>query len=378
MNSKVLGSALLIAGTCVGAVMLILPLQLLELGSFGVFTVLCLTQVLMYYSGLFIFQVALTFPKGTDLAGMAASLFAPWVGRLVNLLFLLLLFCLLALYLTSGSALIAESGPWHAYGILLWAILGIGFLIFGMRAQDWLNRIFMLLLVLSYCLFVGSSAMHVRLDYMVGVPFQNFWPSVAVVATAFGYHVIIPSLRDYLGDDVKYYKQTLRLGLAIPLVLYLVWCFSLYGLMPYSGEIGLLKLSQTSNSYLHIRDYLFAAIANPIISTSVFVFMLTSILSSYIGIAISLFQAISSSYTGPKLLRALIVILPPAIFAIVQPGGFLLALKYAALIVALISLILPVALVLRAAERQSLGRCRLILLAVIAIYGLSVIYSGLL
>lgn len=375
MNSKVLGSAMLIAGTCVGAVMLVLPLSLLELGSFGVFFMLLASAGLMYYSGTLVFEVAMQFPRGTDLSGMAAKLLGSWVGVAVNVLFSLLLYCLLALYLTGGAALIAEHGSMHMLGLLIWAALGLIFLVFGMKTQDFLNRVFVFSLIISYLLFVGGASQHVVIKQVVQVPFIKFWPSVAILATAFGYHVIIPSLRDYLGSDVRLYKQALALGLAMPLVLYLIWCFSLYGLLPYNGKFGLLHLSHAANSYLHIEGYLAKLLPSKLIPISLTVFMLTSIVSSYVGIALSLMQAITNKLKLPTLLRAFVVIVPPAMFAIIKPGGFLIALHYAAIIVALISLLLPVAM--KAKTTTKLKVFDLIGLLTISCYGLMVIYSSL-
>ena len=375
MNSKVIGSALLIAGTCIGAVMIVIPITLLPLGSFGVFAMLVISQLLMAYSGILIFEVAATFPKGTDLAAMASAIIGPWAGSLVNMLFSLLLYCLLASYLTGGSALLAESGPWHNWGIGFWAVLGVLFLMLSMRAQDWLNRLFMLLLVVSFIAFVGGASQHLRLVNITSVPFTSFWPSIAVLATAFGYHVIIPSLRDYLDNDIGLYKQTLFLGLSVPLVLYVVWCFSLYGLLPYHGEFGLLHLSQMSNAFIHIQDYLSQLLASRLIPISMFIFMLTSILSSYVGIALSLMQAVSNKFKINVGFRSMVVILPPAVFAILMPGSFLLTLKYAALIVAIISLFLPVVMVVR--SQLNLTLARKLSLAIIVLYGFAVIYSAI-
>lgn len=376
MSSKIIGSALLIAGTCIGAVMLVMPLTLLPLGSYGVFGLLFVSAGLMYYSGVLIFNLLQAFPKGTDLAGMATKVFGKWAGILVDLLFTLLLYCLLSMYLTGATSLITESGVWHNLGIGFWALFGLLFLVFGMRVQDLLNRWLMLFLVLSYLVFVGSASNYVTTGNLLGVPFTGFWPSLAVIATAFGYHVIIPSLRDYLGSEIKYYPKALMLGLLLPLVLYLVWCFSLYGLLPYSGKLGLLHLSGVKNSFFHISDYLVQILHNKLIPISLILFMFTSIISSYVGIAISLMQAVSSKCSYHRFIKALIVIAPPALFAVLVPGGFLIALHYAAIIVAVISLILPALMTIKARQCQTFKTK--IGVIIILIYGAAVIYSSLL
>lgn len=380
MNSKVFGSGLLIAGTCIGAVTIVLPLSLLPLGSVGVVAMLTLTALLVYLSAAFVFEVSRSFPRGTDLAAMASSLIAPWAGKAVQFLFCLLLYCLLAAYMAGGAALIAENGSLHNLGIIAWAVLGFILLVVGIRAQDLINRFLICGLLICYAVFLISSAEHVSLAKIAAVPYVSGIKSIAVLSTAFGFHVIIPSLRDYMGDEVIAHKQALIIGLAVPFLLYLVWCLTLYGLLPYKGELGLLKLSHASNSFLHISDYLYKLQPSQIIPVSVFCFMLTSILSSYIGIALSLFQSLGRYCERFKLAlcyRALLVLIPPALFAIIQPNGFVIALQYAAIIIAIISLLLPVVMVYKVRQKSGQSSRMNLTLLLIVLYAFMVVYSGM-
>lgn len=346
MNSKVIGSGLLIAGTCIGAVTIVLPLSLMPLGSIGLLCMLVATACIVYMSGMVIFEIARSFPFGLDLSQMVSKTLGPWSGRLVEVLFYVLLYCLMSAYMTGGSALIAEQGTTHIIGIVIWAFIGQLLLMIGIRAQDFVNRLFVGVLLLCYCVFIVSSLQHINISNMVSVPHVQTISSVAILATAFGFHVIIPSVRDYMGDDSKAHKQSLIIGLAIPFLLYLIWCFALYGLLPFNGAFGLKALSNSKNSFLHITEFLYRLQPSKLIPLSVSGFMLTSILSSYIGIALSLFHALGAyiDKMGIKVndgWRSLIVLVPPAIFAILKPGGFMLALQYAAVIIAIISFIIP-------------------------------------
>lgn len=377
MNSKVIGGSLLIAGTCVGAVTIVLPLSLLPLGSYGVAIALFATLALVYYSGLILFEVTRHFPNGADLSEMASNILGHWVGILVQLLFLLLLYCLLSAYMTGGSALLSDMGVKHDFGIIVWCIMGLLLLISGIKFQDFLNRLLLFILVISYIVFVSVATSFVSVKNMISVPYDSTFSSLPVLATAFGYHVIIPSIRDYVGDNVKDQKTVLLIGLSIPFLLYLFWCYALYGLLPFNGELGLLNLSKMPNSFLYVSDHLKQLHNSNVISLSISGFMFSSIFSSYIGIAISLYQSltrnIKTCFFSNTFSKSILVLLPPALFALFQPGGFLVALKYAAIIISIISLIIPVLMVYKL--RCKKGVLKNLGLILIFIYASLLIYT---
>ncbi len=156
MKNKILGSALMIAGTTIGAGMLAMPLTSAGIG-FGMTVVLLIgLWLLLTYTGLLFMEVYQTAKQqDVGVASLAEQYFGMAGRILATASLLILLYALLAAYITGGGSLVAGLLPTISdekstlqIGILFFTLfLGI-FVVVGIKGVDGLTRL----------LFIGKIA----------------------------------------------------------------------------------------------------------------------------------------------------------------------------------------------------------------------------
>lgn len=87
-----------------------------------------------------------------------------------------------------------------------------------------------------------------------------------ILITSFGYASIIPSLRDYFGDDIRSLKRVILLGSLIPLICYIVWDAVIMGVVSREGENGLLALMNSDHATSGLTEALSQSVQNQWIS----------------------------------------------------------------------------------------------------------------
>ena len=112
---QIIGAALLLAGTCIGAGMLALPVSTAPLGLLGAVVVLILASVFMAYTGYLVVEVSQWFQQETSYISMARTVLGKPGQYLAWVSFLLLLYALMVAYMTGGGALVAALA--HSYGM---------------------------------------------------------------------------------------------------------------------------------------------------------------------------------------------------------------------------------------------------------------------
>ena len=357
INHKVMGGSLLVSGTCIGAGAIALPINLIGWGSVGALTILSVTWLVMACAGMLVYEANLSFPEGTNLTKMTEVIFGDGVAIIVVAMFLGLLYALLAAYITGGSFLVYSQLVSSAKSVSpisasLWALIGIIVITLGVAWLDYINRFFMALLIGSYLCFAFITMPHIELVQVWSIPYHRGIDAISIVMTAFGYQVIVPSLRSYMGQSSKKMTAVIGLGTLVPLFVYLIWCMIVYGVIPYQGDLGLLRLSSMSNASLQLPLVLARLHKGHMLIGLIDLFMFAAIVSSFIGLALSLCDFMRDllrryDIVLSQLVLALLTILPPFVFSLLYPGGFSLALKYAGFFVACINLLLPAAMVMR-------------------------------
>lgn len=349
---KTSGSILLISGTCIGAAMIGLPVASAQAGYLGALGLLILCWLMMGYSALLTLEVNLRAPRGANFIRMTK----PTLGRMGEVItwvvYLLLLYALMAAYMTAGghmaqSALQVINIDWPNWAeASLWAITVAVFVYFGTHWTAKINRFFMFGLFICYFLMVGWTLPHADFQWLgsTKINFTGSFLALTVVVTSFGFHVLIPTLREYLNSDVDILVPTLIKGSTLPLLIYFLWTLAILAIVPQEVLVNI------SNGHLGTQ----AIIAGVVTSTgqhwlgvvgSLFLFF--AVASSFMGIALALFDFIADSFQinksrWGKVKVGLLTFLPPLFYAFLWPNGFMLALRNAGIFVALLHGILPV------------------------------------
>jgi len=359
-QNKTFGSALLVGGTAIGAGMLALPLTT-GVGGFFYSTVLFLIVFVFMLTSLFYLLEAtlMTERASANLITICKERLGPAGEFTAWISFLLLLYSVAAAYLSGGGSLLAgvlsSALKIHVSanaGVIIF-LLVFGFIvIFGTKAVDAINRICMTGLILSFLFLLLFVTPHVNVSHYKGGNPEYLWVAVPVVVLSFTSHIIVPSLRGYLHGDIAKLKKALFFGSLIPLIFYLVWEFLIIGMLPLTGPHGLEALGGASRPVAGLMDALNAIVGVPWIAGVVGLFSFFALLTSFFGVALSLYDFLADGFRIKKDLKGKLLLLvlmftPPLLFALFYSRGFVVALGYAGVFVAILYGILPTLMVWR-------------------------------
>lgn len=335
---RVLGASLLIAGSCIGAGMLGLPV----LTALGGFKPTCLFFVLswlfMTATGLLLLEVNLWFKEDVNIVTMASRTLGP-IGAVMGwLLFAFLFYSLMVAYVSASGQLISDSiqaftgvaVPEWTGSLFLTVLFGI-FLYLGTGTVDRINRLLMLGLIGSYFILIGIGSSHVRSELLAHVDWSVAAYAIPAMIISFGFHNLVPSLTTYLEHDAKKLRFAVIVGSMIPLFVYLMWEWLILGLIPLDGEHGFRQaLDQGDMATRALRNIVGSAWVVDLAESFAFFAIITSFLSVALSFVDFLADGLHIEKSGfGKVKLCTLSLAPPFIFAMIYPGIFLKALSYA-------------------------------------------------
>ncbi len=390
MDYRILGGILLVSGTTIGAGMLALPVASGLAGFYPSVALFIFYWCYMTYTAFLMLEANLWMAPGTNLITMAKHTLGRG-GELVSwVVYLFLLYTLTAAYLAGGGPIFIDFLQYvTGWQMPQWVgpiplLLIFGFFVYqGTKAVDYVNRLLMAGLVITYILLVIFLTPYVESSLLSHVDMKYILMPVSVVATSFGYHIIIPTLSTYLQRDVRKLKIALLVGSVIPLVVYIVWEFLALGIIPLEGPHSL------TSGYLGGRNganLLASILNNASLSSIAHAFSFFAIVTSFLGVSLSLSDFLTDGFKMHSLRygRGIICVLtffPPLVFIWSNPRAFFDALEYAGAFGVVILLgFLPALMVWRGRYQQRIrstfktpgGK-----IALIVIMGISLTVMGL-
>ncbi len=338
-RGSVLGSALLIAGCCIGAAMLGLPVLTALAGFQPSVLMFVIAWLFMTATGLLLTEVNITFGDKAGIVTMAERTLGPSGKILSWLLFLFLFYSIMLAYVVGSGSLISAIAfeslglfmqPWQG-SLVCVALFGV--LIYTGTAQvDYFNRILMIGLLVAYIGLVTLGSSHVKTKYLSHVDWSHAWYVIPPMIISFGFHNLVPSLSYYMGtENPDRLKKAIYLGSGIPLVIYLIWEYTILGIIPVEGDAGFRQALEQGDMATKV---LRAAVGSNWVVTLAEAFGFFAVVTSLLGVALSFVDFLSDGLKinrdsrGRAILCALTLI-PPYIIGITYPGVFLHALNYA-------------------------------------------------
>jgi tyrosine-specific transport protein len=194
-------------------------------------------------------------------------------------------------------------------------------------------------------LVLSFLAPNVTSQYLLSMPLQQglIVAAIPVVFTSFGFHGSIPSIVRYLDGDVRSLRKVMIVGSALPLIIYVFW---------QSVTLGVVSQEQLLNdsSLGALLVSLSQKVQQSNLSMIVGVFADLALLTSFIGVSLGLFEFMGDSLNdklgqGKRIKTALVTFVPPLGFALFYPQGFIMALGYAAIALAVLAILLPTVMV---------------------------------
>jgi tyrosine-specific transport protein len=302
----------------------------------------------MLMTGFFFVEINCYFKEETNLVSMAKMTLGTSGKWIAWSFYLMLLYALVAAYISGSAPMflfiyqklhlpISIQGAYFSLPILF----GI-FFYFGIHGIDVINRLLMIGLGMAYAYILFFVPSHVEPAHLLHTDFKMGLIAIPVVLTSFGFHIIIPSLGTYLKHDKKQLKKAILYGSLLTLFVYILWQFLVLGAVPLNGPISLATSWLQGDSVAPLGQYL----SNRYISYGAYCFAFFAIGTSFLGVSLSLSDflvdglKLKKSWEG-HLLAYSLTFIPPMFFVLHFQRGFITALEYAGVFVAILLGIFP-------------------------------------
>ena len=354
--NKTVGSTLLVAGTMIGAGMLAMPLTSAGIG-FGFTLVLLLgLWALLTFSALLFVELYQTAESDAGIGTLAEQYFGK-AGRIIaTAVLIIFLYALIAAYVSGGGSLLKDLLP-ESFGdkvsVLLFTVIFGSFIVIGTHSVDKINRVLFFVMLAAFAVVLSLMLPEIKFDNLMATPIDNalIISASPVFFTAFGFHGSIPSLNKYLGGNVKALRISILVGSAITLCAYILWQMSTHGLLTQNEFLQILKEDATLNGLVKAT---LAITGSNMIACAVKLFSTLALVTSFLGVGLGLLECIedllkrSFNISAGRISLGLMTFIPPLVFALFYPEGFILALGYAGQMFAFYAVVLPVSLVWKA------------------------------
>ena len=368
MKNSAFGSTFIVAGTALGAGMLAMPLATAGIGFTSAMLLLFGLWIIMGYTALLLVEAY----QHNDATMGLSSIAYKYLGRsgrlLTSLAMPFLMYSLIAAYLAGGGEIIRESLnsllglqlPSYV-GVLSFAVIGGGVVCFGTHSVDLINRCLFATKIFFLATMLILLLPHVQQVNLLSMPVKQalLLSAIPIVFTSFGFHGSVPSIVSYMRGDTAQLRKIFIIGSAIPLLVYVFWQVATLGTIGSGTFIGILADESGLNGLLVAVK---AVVGTARVEMAVRLFAALALATSFLGVSLGLFDFLADFFklkntVNGRLQTGVITFVPPLLFSLFYPKGFIFALGFAAIALSILSLLLP-ALLVRQTRKQHAGGYR--------------------
>lgn len=355
IEGSVFGGMLLLAGSCIGAGMLGLPIMTGLSGFYPSLIAFFSAWIFMTLTGLLLVETNGWFSKRVNFITMVTRTLGK-KGRIVCwILYLFLFYSLLLAYIAGIGSLVGKISEqffnipipdW--FGSIFFVLL-FGWIVYtGTRPVDLWNRFLMIGKITAFLGLVFIGARSVQSNLLSRFAPQYALYALPILVISFGFHNMIPSLTDYLKNDLKRVRLSIILGGLFALVIYLIWQIIVLGIVPFEGPSGIAaNYREGSEATQALIGFLGTNVISYFATFLAFFAILTSFLAQALSLSHFLADGLKVSYKRHEEgWLVVLTLLPPLLLAMLYPNIFLKALNFAGGICAVLLFgILPVLMV---------------------------------
>lgn len=368
MDNKLIGGILLIVGTAIGGGMLALPLASAEAGFVNSSLLLFGCWLVMTVGSFLILEVNFWLPTNSNLISMARATLGKTGTAVAWLSYLLLLYSLLAAYIAGGSdflhnlmvVLLGIDIPAWLNIIIFTGILGL-VVFYGIRSVDYVNRGLMLVKFGSLIALIALIIPVTSLQKLMGGEARYVTASLTVMVTSFGFATIVPSLRGYFHDDIAKLRKAIVIGSLIPLFFYIMWDLAVMGVIPLTGENGLIAMLHSGHSNSDFVNTLSNLLQRDTITVLARTFTSVCLATSFLGVALCLSDFLADGLNRSKTNTDGVIVygatfLPPLLVVLFYPGAFIIGLSYGGISCIILLVLLPALMAWSGRYRKNLAQ----------------------
>ncbi|EKO3582254.1 amino acid permease [Vibrio metschnikovii] len=360
IKSKLLGSSLIIAGTTIGAGMLALPLASAGLGFSTALVIMLGLWALMAFTALLMVEIHQYSSQDATLHTLAKEILGTKGKWMATFAMLFLFYSLCAAYIAGGGGQFTQriseftgftiSAP---TGTLLFTVIVAAVVTIGTATVDKVNRLLFAGKIIAMIMVLTFLAPNVTESYLLSMPLGQglIIASIPVIFTSFGFHGSIPAIVNYLDGHTPSLRKAIVFGSAIPLIIYILWQLATLGVVSQAELVqnsGLSALIGTLARSAHQSG----------LGSMIGIFADLALLTSFLGVSLGLFEFMGDTLRKKgagvnRFVASVATFTPPLLFALFYPQGFIMALGYAAIALAVLAIFLPIAMVVRVRSQSS-------------------------
>lgn len=362
---SIIGGAMIIAGTAVGAGMFSIPMVTSGVWFTGSVVLLIYTFACMLLSGLMILEANMNYPAGASFHTVVNDLLGPVWNSINSLSVTFVLYILTYAYISAGSSIITGNLASYiqipqAVAGLFSALLVAFFVWLSTRAVDRLSTILIGGMVITFIMSIGgmvTAASPSILFNQIEQGNTHYLPyalaALPYLLTSFGYHGNVPGLVKYYNKDSRSVVRSLVYGAIITVVIYILWQYAIQGNIPRSAFV---QIREEGNNIDALLNQMNLSTSSSFISQFLTLFSYMALASSFLGVSLGLFDFIADTFkfkdSGQgRFKSALITFLPPTVLALIFPNGFIYAIGFAGLAATIWAVIVP-ALMAQASRKR--------------------------
>lgn len=290
----------------------------------------------MTVSGLLLVEANLWMQEGAHIMTMASYLLGK-VGKWLCVgLYLFMAYASLIAYNSGGAVILIRGlekstgiGLTYGSGCLAFGVLFGALIYLGTRKISRINALLMTGMIISYIGLIGFGFEGVHIHRLLQKQWSSLGMAFPLLLATFSYQMIIPTLTPYLNRDPKSLRFAVIMGTTIPFSVYALWQWIVLGSVPLEGAGG---LQEALNKGQAATESLYAIVSNPYFITLAESFAFFALVTSYLGIALGLFDFLRDGLqlqqkTLHKIIIGILITLPVIFFATVFPNAFVVALE---------------------------------------------------
>ncbi|MCL2915193.1 tryptophan permease [Shewanella corallii] len=353
-GKSLLGGAMIVAGTTVGAGMFSLPVVSAGMWfSYGLMVLLGIWFI-MLMSGLLLLEANLHFEPGASFDTLTRETLGRFWRIVSGLSIAFVLYILTYAYISGGSSVVNHSLqgldislPQSIAGLAFAGILA-GIVLISTKAVDRITTIMLGGMIITFFLAIGNLLLEVEPSKLFSPNGEQSYAPYILAAlpfglASFGYHGNVPSLVKYYGKAPTTIIRAIFIGTFLGLIIYVCWLIATMGNISRTGFVDI--ISQGGNMGVLVGA-LQQVMASDWLGTMLTLFANLAVASSFLGVTLGLFDYLADLFgfddsLSGRAKTALVTFVPPTLMGVLFPNGFLVAIGFAALAACIWAVIVP-------------------------------------
>jgi len=319
-----------VAGCCIGAGMLALPVATAHAGFWPSIAMMALSYVFMTFTALCFIEAGFWMKKDdAHVISMSQALLGRTGKAISWCLYLFICYASLVAYTAGCGDLIAKAlGSTKLVSYVGFMAVFGPLLAFSHQTLGRVNSVMFIAMMVAYGVVIAFGTGAVDMTLLARQNWKAAPLGLPLLLTAFSFQTMVPSLHPYLNHDGRSLRFAVITGTSIAFVVYFLWQLIVHGTVPLEGSYGLMEALQLGHPASHSLAHY---VNSPIVEWGATFFAFFALITSFFGLGLGLYDFLSDGLKIRKnkrgtLLLTLLIVLPTLFFAVGFERIFLLAL----------------------------------------------------